>query len=351
MVPAVAAAAFPDVDAGHPYKTAIDDLAARTIINGFTDGTYGPDYPVTRQQFAKMITRSMRYPVSESDKCPFDDVSSNLSPTDPLYPDHYVAVCAAKGITVGTTATTFSPYANITRAQLITMVGRAGLLPEVPLGYDPGFPDFSADHYPWAAKAAHAGLLAGLLGLNPYQTGYDFWKPATRGECAQLLYNLIGRALVTPGSITNPYWAVTNGMPAWRFDSRVGEPTVELPEGTTLIFRAAVRNQLGDVMTSTDVSASFPKLIGIFTGGLMPVAAAVMSFDPDSYVTDYAGFLFWTSGGLGYFPGTSDGDRVGASFWLDFNDNDQIDPGAETASNVPGWGTPWAEWEFVAAGS
>ena len=39
-------------------------------------------------------------------------------------------------------------------------------------------------------KAAYAGLLNGLVGVGP---GYSFSSFATRGECAQVLYNLLAR--------------------------------------------------------------------------------------------------------------------------------------------------------------
>jgi hypothetical protein len=49
---------------------------------------------------------------------------------------------------------------------------------------------FSQDeHYLNAGKAQYAGLLDGLQGVGP---SYDFFAAATRGECAQLLCNLIG---------------------------------------------------------------------------------------------------------------------------------------------------------------
>jgi hypothetical protein len=53
--PALAASSFPDVSEDHPYYAAIVDMADRGIISGYTDGNFGIDDPVTRQQFAKLI--------------------------------------------------------------------------------------------------------------------------------------------------------------------------------------------------------------------------------------------------------------------------------------------------------
>ena len=119
---ALAADGFPDVPSSHPYYLAIGDLAARGIILGYENGDFGPGDPVKRQQFAKLIVLTGAYPVSEADVCPFDDVE-NSGPAE-FYPDNYVAVCAANGITLGKTETHFDPYAYITRYQVISMVVR-----------------------------------------------------------------------------------------------------------------------------------------------------------------------------------------------------------------------------------
>jgi hypothetical protein len=180
---------FPDV-AGSPYETAILNLAERGIIAGREDGTFGPLDTVSRQQFAKMIVKALGFTVSGTEVCPFVDVAGQIG-SDPFYPAKYVAVCAERGITTGTSPTTFSPTGKITHQQLITMLARAADLPEPPTSYVPSFTasQFSlAEHYQNAGKAAYAGLLDGLVGVGP---SYSFLAPSTRGECAQLLYNLL----------------------------------------------------------------------------------------------------------------------------------------------------------------
>ena len=182
---------FTDVTPAHPFYRQIRDLASLRIIRGFDDGSVGPEKLVTRQQFAKMIVKTLALTVTGNEEPPFTDVPGGLDQTDPLYPDKYVAVCAAAGITQGTSdPTKFSPYANITRAQLVSMVARSAELPDPPAGYTPPFGEFSADHYPWARRAMHAGLLEGLPGIGP---GYDFWQRATRAEVCVLLWNLLQR--------------------------------------------------------------------------------------------------------------------------------------------------------------
>jgi hypothetical protein len=179
---------FSDVSGSTRYADEIMLLAKRGIVSGYSDGRFGPYDRVTRQQFAKMIVLALGRSVSLS-SCSFRDVSSTPNAVDPLYPAGYIAVCAAEGITVGKTPYTFCPYDNITRAQLITMVARAAGLPEPPSSYQPPFANFSAEHYPWARRAAYAGWLDGFVGMGPV---FDFWATATRGEVCLLLASLLG---------------------------------------------------------------------------------------------------------------------------------------------------------------
>ena len=184
------AASFSDVNNYTAYAAEIRLLAGDGIVSGYQDGSFGPYNKVTRQQFAKMIVLALDYDVSPLLACSFKDVAALPGSSDPLYPGGYIAACAAAGITVGKTPDTFAPYEQITRAQLITMVARAAGLADPPASFKPVFDNFSATHYPWARRAAYAGLLDGLQGIGP---GYDFWSTATRGEVCLVLANMLSK--------------------------------------------------------------------------------------------------------------------------------------------------------------
>lgn len=180
---------FSDIDSS-PYRQAIESLAQAGVVNGFFDGTFGPGKLVIRQQFAKMIVKTLGLPVTGLEVCPFADVGKGMG-EDPFYPDKYVAVCAQSDITKGKDATHFAPYDDITRQQLTTMIVRAANLPDPPADYAPSFSSvqfYPYEHYLNARKAAYAGLLDGLQEVG---SSYDFFRAASRGECAQLLYNLL----------------------------------------------------------------------------------------------------------------------------------------------------------------
>ncbi len=67
--------AFTDVHDGAPYSAAITALTARGVFGGFSDGSFRPEAPVTRQQFAKVIVKAMGQPVTGNESCPFADVA------------------------------------------------------------------------------------------------------------------------------------------------------------------------------------------------------------------------------------------------------------------------------------
>ncbi len=200
---------FPDVPASHPYYDAITDLAGRGIVNGYPGGTFEPDRPVSRQQFAKMIVLTAGYQVSEADVCPFTDVE--VSGPGSLYPDNYVAVAAAHGITNGAGGGLFEPYKPVSRYQVVTMVVRTadalapGSLAPVPAGYSgtAGWDD-SSTHSPNALRAEYNGLLAGLplASLDP-------WGNMSRGEVAQVLRNLLNDLTPTTTTVTAPATTTT----------------------------------------------------------------------------------------------------------------------------------------------
>jgi hypothetical protein len=227
---------FPDVPSTSPFYTAITDLAGRGIIQGYDTGDFGPADSIMRQQFAKMIVLTAGYGVSEADVCPFADVP--VSGPSGLYPDNYIAVAAAKGITAGVTSSTFAPYAHITRYQVITMVVRAadsmqpGLLGQPPAGYA-GSTGWGNDpvHGASAARAEYNGLLTGLdLATSAY-------APMTRGEVAQVLYNLLGRltstTTTTGSSTTTTAISTTTTAPTTTTTTASSTTTVVPPSTTT----------------------------------------------------------------------------------------------------------------------
>jgi len=192
VVLASPASAFPDVPDNHRYARAINELADLGIVSGRLDGTFGPNDPVLRAQFAKMICGLLGIEVNEDlSFAPFTD----LGPDDPesVYPHEFVGAAYQAHLTRGTTATTFSPYVNISLAQVITMVVRAAdafypdRLPTAP----PDWYELWAHGDPTHGANVRRADYADLLTLIPVaNTAAGLARPATRGEMSQILVNL-----------------------------------------------------------------------------------------------------------------------------------------------------------------
>ena len=117
--PASAANPFTDVPAGAYYRDAVLWAVEKGITRGTSDTTFQPDLPCTRAQSVTFFYRAAGTPPVGSGTLPFTDV-----PADEYYRAP-VAWALERGITSGTTPTTFSPDALCTRGQIVTFLYRA----------------------------------------------------------------------------------------------------------------------------------------------------------------------------------------------------------------------------------
>jgi len=106
---------FKDVPKSHPYYGAIAALANAGYIKGFTDGTYGMNKTLTRGQMAVILTHAFELKAGTK-TLPFKDVPNNHEYKE------YISALYSNNVTAGTTATTFSPAASVTRGQFATFV-------------------------------------------------------------------------------------------------------------------------------------------------------------------------------------------------------------------------------------
>ena len=109
---------FDDVtDANAYYFNAIQWGKDKNVVEGINDTTFGVGQDVTRAQFITFLYRLSGSPYADTTS-KFTDVASDK------YYAKAVAWAADKGIAQGTSDTTFSPDAVITRAQAATFMYR-----------------------------------------------------------------------------------------------------------------------------------------------------------------------------------------------------------------------------------
>ena len=112
---------FKDVPAGSYYYDAVLWAVENGITKGTGEAAFSPDETCTRAQIVSFLYRMIQsegggFTGAWMFRLPFTDA--------PDWAYEAIAWCYQKGITAGTTATTFSPNAPCTRAQIVTFLWR-----------------------------------------------------------------------------------------------------------------------------------------------------------------------------------------------------------------------------------
>ena len=108
---------FSDVPASHWAFEHIEYLYSQGLVTGKTTTLFAPDEPITRAEFITILYRMSREN-STTGSSGFSDVAANT------YYSAAVAWGVRAGVTNGTSATTFSPDAPITREEICAMLYR-----------------------------------------------------------------------------------------------------------------------------------------------------------------------------------------------------------------------------------
>lgn len=118
---------FKDVPKSHQYYGHIAALVEADVISGYEDQTFKSNETMTRAHMSKMLSKGFSLKEPEPNfKSPFTDVTSKhwFAP--------FVETLRIHNITTGTTPTTYSPGAKVTRSQLASFVIRSekAVMPE-----------------------------------------------------------------------------------------------------------------------------------------------------------------------------------------------------------------------------
>lgn len=176
------------------YESGIYAMTSHNFAGGYADGTFRPDNPLQRQQFAKMAVLMLGYEVSTANLSTFKDTPTPYDPVNnPLYPGSYVAVAAANHIISGYANGSFGFADNVTRRQVITIAIRSlrDHLDGVTIAEDwVGVCDYSDPNHGANVKMAeYIGLLSNIKDLATW----DLKANATRGEACEILSQVFYR--------------------------------------------------------------------------------------------------------------------------------------------------------------
>ena len=184
QTPVTPANPFTDVPKGKyyydPVLWAVNHVPQ--ITNGTSPTTFSPNATCTRGQVVTFLWRAMGCPEPKSTKNPFTDVKAD---------DYYykpVLWAVEKGITQGTSKTTFSPNSPCTRAHVVTFLWRSEGQSKVD-AKNP-FTDVKSGDYYYSAVlwAVKQGITQGTSA-----TAFSPNAPCTRGQIVTFLYRDLGK--------------------------------------------------------------------------------------------------------------------------------------------------------------
>ena len=192
MVLGTVSFAFTDVAEDSDVYTAVQTLSSLSILNGYEDGTFGPEKDITRAEFATVVCRALGYAGGGSVATQFADVPADH------WASAFIGYAAGLGIVNGYGDGNFGPEDNVTYEQAIKML-------VVALGFEP-------------MAAQKGGYPTGYLVVaNTYGMTEDVKAPAdnaaaNRGVVAHLTYNALDIPMMgQTGFGTNVEYKVLDG--------------------------------------------------------------------------------------------------------------------------------------------
>lgn len=183
---------FSDID-GNKYKDAILEMASLGFINGMGDGKFAPNSTMTRAQFATIVTKSLK--LDPGEETTFKDVPAGKWYTG------YIATACKFGIVSGRSADVFDPEGLITRQEAAVMVANAAKTCSMNTALDEtSVRNTLAQFGDYMTIAGWAKTQMAFCYANDIYDQSDLdTNPTvkiTRGEIAQMLYNMLTKALV-----------------------------------------------------------------------------------------------------------------------------------------------------------
>lgn len=162
---------YSDVAADSSIAGAVARLNALEILKGYPDGTFKPDSPITRAEFAAVAARAAGLSAAASataGQTRFSDVPAGH------WAVGYINAATTAGLLMGYPDGTFKPDQQVTQAEALTILVRA-------LGYGPVVKGEWPNNY--VNQASALGLTDGVsVSAN---------LPATRGVVAQFVDNTL----------------------------------------------------------------------------------------------------------------------------------------------------------------
>ncbi len=179
---------FTDLDEdfwGYEY---IIELVGRGVVNGYEDGSFKPNSPITRAEFAKILVVAAGLTYDETTKNPFADVNASD------WFAEYVITAARLGIFNGDERGCFNPNQNITREDAATALSRYIDTAEIEIEESKDVVPFADENMISDYAKEHIDRLFSLGIVNGDDNNRFYpQNNITRAEAAAMIYRTIIR--------------------------------------------------------------------------------------------------------------------------------------------------------------
>ena len=174
------------------------------VMKGDANGNLHGERVITRAEFVTLVNRAFGY--REMGENPFKDVPNNA------WYANDIRIAYKAGYFQGSSPTTASPYASVTREQAVVLIGRSLRMQNTP-GYTLDYQDSGRIGH-WSRGIIHQATEMGIIG--GYADGTFRPKQAiTRGQAASILARAIGTLVNQSGEqdVGNVYGNLTITAP------------------------------------------------------------------------------------------------------------------------------------------
>ncbi len=182
------AAAFPDLPPNFWASPFIAELARRNLLVGFPDGTYRPNQPVTRAEFATMVQKGFEQPKIRP-LLKFNDLEAGF------WANSAINEAVQMDFMDGYPGNAFRPEQSIPKIQALTALANGLNLPAPSAPVDTLKLYQDANQIPdYGLKPVAAATTAGLVVNYPDRAFLNPQQIMTRADAAALIYQALAHA-------------------------------------------------------------------------------------------------------------------------------------------------------------
>ena len=191
---------YTDMDENHWAYQSIKFLTEVGVVVGYPDGTYKPDIPVTRAEFASMAIKALgQEDTTVTQEIHFNDLTPEFWAYNIIQKAVYFDLIPdAKG-------ESYRPFDSVTRAEALNIAVNALTTNQISQQKADDIIAKSYEDYEqlpaWFLMAAAKAHILDLVVVMPGHEGkMEATRPANRAEVAQILYKMMQEAKLNPNA-------------------------------------------------------------------------------------------------------------------------------------------------------